>query len=173
MADHSKIEWTETTPLRVRAAAVARIGVTVGEYDARLEAGEKWCCGCRSWQPRSDFAADKSRGDGLVKWCRAYANERSRASYIPKPRPASGRRFVEPRDDDFRQARRRVNHLVAIGRLPAANTVPCSDCGHVWAEEERRHEYDHYLGYGAKHHEDVQAVCTMCHHARENERRSA
>ena len=44
--------------------------------------------------------------------------------------------------------------------------MPCSDCGHVWVEGERHHEYDHYLGYGAEHHYDVESVCTICHRKR-------
>jgi hypothetical protein len=36
----------------------------------------------------------------------------------------------------------------------------------VWAPGERRHEYDHHLGYAAEHHGDVEAVCTVCHRAR-------
>ncbi len=47
---------------------------------------------------------------------------------------------------------------------------PCADCGHVWAEGERRHEYDHHNGYAAEHQLDVEAVCTVCHHAREKAR---
>lgn len=53
-------------------------------------------------------------------------------------------------------------------------TLPCVDCGHIRSNsEERRHEYDHHLGYAAEHHEHVEPVCTTCHHRRENERRAA
>ena len=45
------------------------------------------------------------------------------------------------------------------------------DCGHEYGSGERRHEYDHHLGYAAEHHEDVEAVCSKCHHAREDMRR--
>lgn len=77
----------------------------------------------------------------------------------PPPAPA--------REGDKRQARRRVNHEVETGRRPHPNTLPCADCGHVWIDGERRHEYDHHLGYDAAHHGDVQAVCTTCHHLRD------
>ena len=70
------------------------------------------------------------------------------------------------RDGDKKQARRRVNYLVDIGLLPDPDDVPCVDCGHLGADGPR-HEYDHYLGYSAEHHEDVEAVCSGCHHKRE------
>lgn len=146
MSDKSTIEWTDAT---------------------------KQCSSCNETKPVSAFAKDRSRSDGLTYRCRACRNAGARGSYSPKERPASGRRFVAPRDGDVRQARRRVNHLVDVGILPDPNTVPCVDCGHVYAEGERRHEYDHHLGYTAEHHEDVEPVCTTCHHAREDLRRAA
>lgn len=72
-----------------------------------------------------------------------------------------------PRDGDKRQARRRINVEVREGRRPHPNTLPCVDCGHVWQVGERRHEYDHHLGYAAAHHYDVVPVCTICHAARD------
>ncbi|MEU4558577.1 hypothetical protein AB0F72_09305 [Actinoplanes sp. NPDC023936] len=173
MSDNTAIEWADRTPLRVRATAAARIGITLAEYDFNLAAGEKWCGGCRTWEPRSAFAADKSRGDGLMSRCRDSRNNAARKSYVPTPRPATGRRYVEARDGDQLQARRRVNYLVEAALLPAPNTLPCADCGHIWDEGERRHEYDHHLGYAAENHEAVEAVCTTCHHSREDNRRAA
>lgn len=81
---------------------------------------------------------------------------------LPGPAPAPRR------DDDRKQARQRINVEVRSGRRPHPNTLPCADCGHVWSEGERRHEYDHHLGYGAAHHLDVEAVCTICHAARDS-----
>lgn len=77
----------------------------------------------------------------------------------PAPQP--------PRDGDRRQARQRINVEVKSGRRPHPNTLPCVDCGHVWSEGERRHEYDHYLGYAAEHHFHVEVVCTKCHARRD------
>lgn len=133
----------------------------------------KACRTCRRQLPLSAFGRDRSRADGLAYVCRHCKNNSARATYTPIPRPGPGRQFVPSRDGDVRQARRRVNHLVDVGVLPAPNRVPCVDCGHVWRKSERRHEYDHYLGYEAAHHADVEAVCTTCHHARENARRAA
>lgn len=69
MSTGSKIEWTETVPLRTRSTAASRIGVTLQEYDQRRMAGEKWCGSCRSWHPRTAFGSDSSRGDGLASKC--------------------------------------------------------------------------------------------------------
>src|SRR3546814_10218569 len=63
-----------------------------------------------------------------------------------------------PRDGDKVQARQRINVEVRTGHRPHPNTLPCVDCGHEWKPGERRHEYDHYLGYAAAHHYDVEEV---------------
>lgn len=82
------------------------------------------------------------------------------STFGPDPMP--------PRDGDKEQARQRINVLVRTGRLVHPNALPCTDCGHVWKRGERRHEYDHHLGYAAEHHYDVQSVCTTCHAKRDN-----
>lgn len=83
--------------------------------------------------------------------------------------PLTGRPGPAPkaaRSGDRKQARQRINVEVRTGRRPHPNTLPCVDCGHVWADGERRHEYDHHLGYAAENHLNVEAVCTLCHRAR-------
>lgn len=84
--------------------------------------------------------------------------------YGPLPNP--------PRDGDKRQARQRINVEVRTGKRPHPNQLPCADCGHVWEEGERRHEYDHYKGYAPDHHYDVESVCTVCHSTRDNPKAS-
>lgn len=79
---------------------------------------------------------------------------------VPKP----------PRDGDRMQARQRVNVEVRTKRRPHPNSIPCADCGHIWRRGERRHEYDHFKGYAAEHHLDVESVCTICHSKRDSER---
>ena len=79
----------------------------------------------------------------------------------------------EPRDGDKKQARQRINVLVRTGRMPHPNTLPCADCGHVWAPGERRHEYDHHKGYAAEHHYEVEPVCSNCHAKRDNPKAAA
>jgi hypothetical protein len=151
--------------------AAAKIGVTVEQYEQNTASGLKWCTVCREWQARAAFAVDRSRWDGLVSVCREAKNLREREQYVPSTAPrVKGRSFVPARDGDVKQARRRVNFFVETGLLPHPNNLPCADCGHVWKSGERRHEYDHHLGYDAAHHEDVEAVCTRCHHSRERDR---
>jgi hypothetical protein len=84
----------------------------------------------------------------------------------PGPAPKS------PRDGDRLQARQRINVEVRSGRRLHPNALQCVDCGHVWKEGERRHEYDHHNGYDAAHHLDVQPVCTSCHSRRDSARAS-
>ena len=81
----------------------------------------------------------------------------------PTPSPA--------RDGDKVQARQRINVEVRTGRRPHPNTLPCVDCGHVWSKGERRHEYDHHLGYAPEHHLAVEPVCTLCHAKRDSHRK--
>jgi hypothetical protein len=73
-----------------------------------------------------------------------------------------------PRDGDKLQARQRINVEVRTGRRPHPNELPCTDCGHVWSEGERRHEYDHHKGYAPEHHLEVEPVCTLCHATRDS-----
>ena len=82
--------------------------------------------------------------------------------------PPRGRSFVAARSGDKRQARRRVNYLFDADLLPNPNSLRCTDCGHLGSD--KRHEYDHHLGYASEHHEDVQPVCSSCHHSRERNR---
>jgi hypothetical protein len=155
----------------VRKTAAKRIGVTLDEYERRLSAGERWCFACKSWHLRSAFHVDRSRSDGLARACRESRNLGGRERYEPVPedqRRTPGPVAQVPRDGDVLQARARVALLVRTGRMRSAAELPCFDCGHVG--DDRRHEYDHYLGYGATHHEDVQPVCSVCHSRRGHDR---
>jgi hypothetical protein len=107
---------------------------------------------------------DKSRGDGRSASCLASRRTHYSRTYVHKPRPDAGRRFKPARDGDRQQARRRIDHLIAIGRITDPDKLPCVDCGHSGTA--RRHEYDHYLGYAAEHHEHVEPVCSKCHATR-------
>ena len=161
------------TPEGVLKAAAARTGLGVDEYLDRLNKGLLHCWRCRAWHDAGEFGKDSTRSRGRAASCRRSTNAATRARYQPRPRPEPGRRYVAPRDGDQLQARRRVNYIVDAGLLPDPDDVPCTDCGHEHGTDERRHEYDHHLGYAAEHHEDVEAVCTKCHHAREDLRRAA
>lgn len=165
------IRMAQTREGAIKVAAQL-IGISPKEYIGHVSSGEKWCTGCKAWHPTQDFGPDKSRPDGLSAKCRNYR----RALYkerrlIPPPRPRiRGRSFVPARNGDKLQARRRINYFVEAELIPHPNDLPCMDCGHVYGQDNRRHEYDHHLGYASKHHEHVQAVCSRCHHARERDR---
>jgi len=147
-----------------------RLGVTVEEYEDHRDNGRKWCGGCSEFVSNSLFGKDASRYDGLASQCLGCRRARTRELYIPKPKvDRRGRRYVAARDGDKKQARRRVNHLADIGVIPRAGDTPCVDCGDVSCV--KRHEFDHYLGYSAAHHESVEVVCSRCHSKREMDRR--
>ena len=149
-----------------RAAQCA--GCSVEQYRDHVRRGRKWCTACKAWHQQTQFNRDRSRTDGLAARCRKGEHSFYRRRYVPKPlRRSSGTRRVAQRDGDRKQARRRVNYLVDIGVLPRPNSRLCVDCGHEWKSRARRHEYDHHLGYEAKHHEDVEVVCSRCHRKRQ------
>ena len=142
--------------LGVEKAAARRIGATHEQYQARMVGGERWCTGCKEWHPISHFSNDCTRGCGLSAQCLKTKRQRPRGRRVP----------------EHDRARYVVNLAVRYCRLPAANSLPCADCGHLWTEGERRHEYDHYKGYSPEHQLTVQAVCTTCHAGREKGRRN-
>ena len=134
--------------------AAKRTGLTVEQYRARTEAGEKWCTSCKTWHLVSAFPVDRSRGDGRKAKCLAADHG--------KPR-------TKPRDPEKERARSIVAREVGNGRLAKPNDSPCMDCGHFGPE--RRHEYDHHNGYTVEHQLSVETVCTLCHADRERRRR--
>lgn len=156
----------------IRCAA-QKTGLSEAEYRLKLASGQKWCTKCKAWHMRSDFRPDVSRWDGLSASCKDGRSAAHKQKYVKRARPSPGRRFTEARDDDKVQARSRVNYLIDIKLLPDPNNVACVDCGHDTSKspEQLRHEYDHHLGYGAAHHEHVEAVCSRCHHRRAEERK--
>lgn len=149
--------------------AAKRLGITREEYLVKINAGLKWCSGCKEWHKHTEFGRDSSRSDGLSSTCFSHRKKLYKKLYKPKKRISrKGLQLVETRDGDEKQARARVNRLVAIGSIPNPNDIKCVDCGHVWEEGERRHEYDHYKGYDVEHHTTVESVCTICHSRRDN-----
>jgi len=161
------------TPEGALKCAAKKTNTPIGEYLAKIEVGEKWCYHCREWHPRSAFGPNKVKKDGLDGVC--YVGRRSLYKKYFKPIPAElsrqGQKPETPaRDGDKKQARARVNHMITRGLLPKPNDLPCVDCGHIWKKGERRHEYDHFNGYGVNAHVDVEAVCTTCHVLRGKER---
>ena len=66
------------------ATAARRIGLTLAEYAHNVNAGLKWCFGCKAWHPVDHFGADRTRGDGRARACRAARRRSYKARYIPK-----------------------------------------------------------------------------------------
>jgi len=128
---------------------------------------DRTCTACLVVKAAEAFHLDRSHADGRASVCRECRNARARRNYQPKGPPARyGPAPTPGRDGDKLQARHRVNRAVAAGELPAADSLPCTDCGHLG--DDRRHEYDHHNGYAAAHHLDVEPVCSRCHHRRDN-----
>ena len=89
-------------------------GLTLDELEQRRQT-DSWCTRCKAWHPHSEFGKDGSRFNGLAASCRASRNACARAVYQPSARHrTNGRRYVQARDGDKLQARRRVNHLVDV-----------------------------------------------------------
>lgn len=196
MGENSKIEWTRTrgmllfqarfalrkggqegrcmgSAIGCRKVAAAKAGMSLEDYIARVEAGQKWCTGHKEWHARDAFGADASRADGLAAQCLRWRKRHYDTTHVRKGmRSRAGLFRVPARDGDKKQARARANHAVDAGRLPDPNSLPCVDCGHKY-DGQRRHEYDHHMGYSAEHQLTVQAVCSVCHRRRESERAMA
>lgn len=152
-----------------RKVSAAKAGITLEKYLRLVAKGLKWCSRGKHWKRRGLYCSDSSRADGLASSCNECRRQLYRETYVPHPAARHGPLPHPPRSGDKIQARQRVNVLVRTGKIPRPNDLPCADCGHVWVKGERRHEYDHYLGYDAAHHYDVQVVCSKCHARRDNE----
>lgn len=155
--------------------AAKKTGLSIEEYQAKLASGQLWCTKCKTFHGADDFGLDSTRSSGRAAQC-LKSRSTGRPTGVPLgPRinPATGRPGPAPipaRDGDKKQARATINHLIKRGAIPNPNSKPCVDCGH--SGDDRRHEYDHYKGYAAEHHLDVQVVCTVCHAARERKIRA-
>lgn len=61
-------EPTGLQPHHVRAAS-KRMNITAEQYQARLDAGEKYCSMCREWHPIDAFEMDATMMDGRRRIC--------------------------------------------------------------------------------------------------------
>ncbi len=144
-----RLFWNFRTPERRMKQGATKLGISFEEYRGHVDSGEKWCTACKAWHPRSDFKRDRTRTDGLQTRCLASFRGKGRS----------------PRDPQKERARHAINGDVFHGRRPRASALPCTDCGHLG--DDRRHEYDHHLGYDEAHIREVEPVCTVCHADRE------
>lgn len=142
----------------VMKVAAKRIGLSIEEYQENIDNGLKYCYACQSWNKKSKHGVDYSRGDGLTATCKPC--RKKQAQKRPKRK--------QPKEQT--RAHRLIQMRVLRGTMPKPDSLPCNDCGHIG--DDRRHEYDHYLGYDGKNKERVQAVCSICHARRHKERRN-
>ncbi len=143
----------------------ARLGITVDEYKAIVQSGMKRCSFGKHWCRLELFGKDRCRSDGIASSClRCCAEKSTKRPRRKRTKQQRGRQYVEARSGDQKQARGRINHLVNMGVIADPNSIPCVDCGHQC--EDMRHEYDHYKGYAAEHHECVEVRCARCHKSR-------
>lgn len=63
--------------------SATRLGISLAEYQTRIEQGYAWCSGHKGWEPRVLFGPATGRASGLNTICRAWdrfaAGERARA----------------------------------------------------------------------------------------------
>ena len=71
MAENSKMH-------RYAQRSAKLLGIAVGEYTARRNAGEKWCGRCKSWKLLPDFGGDSHAWDGLYTACLACTHVKVR-----------------------------------------------------------------------------------------------
>ena len=121
------------------------------QHAAQITRVPRVCAHCGAPFAAARYLVKKGYGRYCSRSCGAAASH-------PGPLP--------PRDGDRRQARRSVRSAIQRGDRPHPDTLPCTDCGHVWQSGEPHHQYDHYLGYSPAHHLKVQPVCTRCHYDR-------
>lgn len=160
------------TKIGAQKTAAHKLGISVQEYQQNINSGLKWCWRCRNFKRLDLFNRNWGSVDSRTNCCRSCQQAKDRARYKPVPpeeRKPRGFAAHPPRDGDKQQARNRVNREIRKGNLPHAQTVPCTDCGHIG--HNRLHEYDHYLGYAAINHLVVECVCVPCHNRREQQRR--
>ena len=63
---------------RSEGSRLARlIGLTEGEYLARVNAGLKWCQGCRLWHAVAQFSPDVNKSTGISSNCRVAEAKRA------------------------------------------------------------------------------------------------
>lgn len=149
--------------------AAKKIGISIAEYKINIQKDLLWCTGCKAWHGKDEFNLDKSRWSGRAQSCRYYIKTEYKRNFKPIPLEKRKRKGSPPgheRHGDKKQARHRVNVLVRTGKIPHPNDLPCSDCGHIHKDGEKRHEYDHYEGYAIGKHTVVIVRCSTCHHRR-------
>ena len=133
--------------LGVTKIAAKRVGLSLKEYQAKIDAGLKWCHLCKTWRRRIQFNRDKDRGDGLCAICidcRRVKVRKKRKGFVASKKEKS-------------QASSAISYEIKRGRMIHATQLPCRDCG------KSAQEYHHHLGYVKSHWLDVIPLCKSCH----------
>jgi HNH endonuclease/NUMOD3 motif len=90
----------------VLKVAAGRLGMTVEEYMARRQAGEKWCYRCDRWKPIDTFGQDKTRGDGHNASCLDCGRVAVRVDTKGRPSTFKGRTHTREARRKMGEARR-------------------------------------------------------------------
>jgi len=169
--------------LRYKGSCVACQRLTAANYRAALDPEVRrkrehhWYNAARA-EGRQSF---NNRVIQAQKWKQDHPERRKEIQrrYVKnrRQRIAEARRISQQKNLDINRIKTRARGLtfgaIKRGEVPHPNTVPCTDCGCLWAPGDNRHEYDHYMGYEGENGRIVQAVCKECHTAREVRRRRA
>lgn len=120
------------------------------------------CRECQQAERKKWHAANKSRNNAKSK--RWRIRNRVRAIALTKKWKAANSEANKIHDKRTRkkhpkrtQARARIGDLVHRGKIPAAKTLECAECG------KQAQQYHHHLGYAPEYQEDVVPVCLDCH----------
>lgn len=127
--------------------AAGRRGMTLEEYEKKIQNGFKWCTTCKQWKIKEFFGNDLTRSDGLDAHCFECRRVKNRKKKIN----------LAPSQKIQQAASNAVNYAIKKGLFKKPTTLPCINCGL------RADHYHHHLGYDRRHWLDVQALCRSCH----------
>ena len=135
----------------------------------------KTCANCHETQSDDRFYSDTSRQGGLARVCKTCDSERKKAMYQANRRAILERVSSYQKSEVGKEVHRRASENywnkhperkaahnavtleVVTGRMPAARTQVCANCG------QSASEYHHHLGYSDRNWLDVIPLCSACH----------
>lgn len=142
-----------TTLIGAQKIAAKKLGMSLDDYLARINAGQKRCYVCKSWKLLVEFDVDNSRGNKRAGACIECKRTAFRKTRIGGP----------PSEKVQQQAGSALNYAIRRGKLPKVSTLICTDCGSPACH------YHHHLGYEKEHWLDVIPLCRGCHRRRHYE----
>lgn len=117
-------------------------------YETPTDAPKR-CNACQQVKEAAAFGLNRHAADGRNYTCRE-CRRAQRGTKYHRYRPA---------DLDRQRARGAVSDAVRRGKMPAASTLPCAQCGGPASH------YHHHNGYDKGHRLDVVPLCPACHGA--------